>query len=169
VKLSKKTIPQLIASTAAAHGTLFTSRSKTALGASDLHTAGGHPCSKTIGGTSGSKTAAPIKKRRVPPAGPMVGASLEESQDTSLRGPMTQTVVDEILLRLEPHGQSPPASVFGPNPPAVLQTTTPFGAGGGSTVFLRTLQLPLFVLLNDVLTFAAAYFRCSRCWCWRSG
>jgi hypothetical protein len=155
VKLSKKTIPQLIASTAAAHGTLFASRSKATLGASDLLTAGGHPCSKTIGGTSGSKTVAPIKKRRVPPAGPMAGASSEESQDSSLRS--------------EPHGESPPALVFGPNPPAVLQTTTPFGAGGGSTVFLRTLQLPLFVLLNDVLTFAAAYFRCSRCWCWRSG
>jgi hypothetical protein len=136
VKLSKKTIPQLIASTVAAHGTLFASRSKTALGASDLVTAGGHPCSKTIGGTSGSKTATPIKKR-VPPAGTMAGASSEESQDLSLCGPMTQTVVDEILLRSEPHGQSPPASVFGPSPPAVLQTTTPFDAGGGSTVFCR--------------------------------
>jgi hypothetical protein len=33
-------------------------------------------------------------------------------------------------------------------------------------MFLWTLQLRLFVLLNDVLTFAAAYFRCSWCWCW---
>jgi hypothetical protein len=151
MKLNKKTIPHAMVSTTASHGTVLVSGSKTMPGASDLVTVGGHPRSKTIGGTSGSKTTggvlvsmgaadskkvvAPIKQRCVPPTGPMAGASLEESQDSSPRGPTIWTVEPEIPLRSEPHGQSPLASVLGPNPPVALQTTTPFGAGGGSTSF----------------------------------
>jgi hypothetical protein len=57
VKLSKKTIPHAIASAAAAHGTLLAFGLKTMPGALDLVTTAGHPYSKTIRGTSGSKTA----------------------------------------------------------------------------------------------------------------
>jgi hypothetical protein len=67
----------------------------------------------------------------------MAGASSEESQDSSPRGPMIQTVAPKIPMRSEPHGQSPPTLVLGPNPPAMLQATTPFGAGGASTGFCR--------------------------------
>jgi hypothetical protein len=146
-KLSKKTIPHVIASAAAAHGTLLAFGSKTAPGASNLVATGDHPRSKTIGGTSSSKTVGdvlvskgaagskkavtPTKKRRVPPTGPLAGASSKENQDSSLCGTMIRSVVPKIPLRLEPHSQSPPASVLGPNPPAALQTTTPFGAGVG--------------------------------------
>jgi hypothetical protein len=90
VKLSKKTIPCVITFVAPAHDTLLTSRLKTTPGALDLVVAGGHPRSKTIGGTSGSKTAGGILvSKGVPPTGPMAGASLEESQDSSPRGPTT--------------------------------------------------------------------------------
>jgi hypothetical protein len=54
-KLCKKTIPHTIASAADAHGTLLASGSKIVPGALDLVTAGGHPRSKTIGGTSALK------------------------------------------------------------------------------------------------------------------
>jgi hypothetical protein len=135
VKLSKKTIPHMIASAVAAHDTLLAYGSKVVAGVSDLVTVEGHPLSKTIGGSSGSKIAAPVKKHRVPPTGPMARASSEESQNSSPRGTMTQTLAPKILLRSEPCDQSPPASIHRPNPPVVLQTTTPFGAGGGSTCF----------------------------------
>jgi hypothetical protein len=100
--------------------------------------------SKTVGGVlvskgaAGSKKAvAPVKKCRVPPTRPMAEASLEESQDSSPHGPTIHTVAPEIPLRSKPRGQSPPASILGPNPPDVLQTTTPLCAGGVSTGFCR--------------------------------
>jgi hypothetical protein len=163
MKLSKKTIRHMIASMAAARGTILASGSKTAPGASDLVATGGHPRSKTIRGTSGSKTAGgvlvskgaagskkattPIKKHRVPPTGAMAGASSKESQDSLPRGPTIRIVAPEILLRSEPRSQSPPASVLGPNPLAALQTTTPFGAGGASTCFCRLFVIA-FVCVN---------------------
>jgi hypothetical protein len=67
----------------------------------------------------------------------MARASSKESQDSSPRGPMIRTVAPEIPLRSEPHGESPLALILGPNPPAVFQTTTPFGAGEASTCFCR--------------------------------
>jgi hypothetical protein len=164
VKLSKNTIPRAIASTVATHGTLMAFGLKTVPGASDPVAAGGPPSSKTTGGTSSSKSVGgasgfkvtggglvskgaagsrkaimPVKKRRVPPIGPMAGVSLEEFQDSSPRDQTIRTVVPEILLRSEPHGQSPPSSVIRPNPPVVLQTTTPFGVGAPLQVFTDSL------------------------------
>jgi hypothetical protein len=55
-KLSKKTIPHVIASAVATHGTLLASGLKTELGASDPVAAGGPPSSKMTGGTLSSKS-----------------------------------------------------------------------------------------------------------------
>jgi hypothetical protein len=67
----------------------------------------------------------------------MAGVSSEESQDSSSCDRTIQTVVPKIPLRSEARGQSPPASVLRPNPPAALQTITPFGVGGASTGFCK--------------------------------
>jgi hypothetical protein len=150
VKLSKKTIPHTIASAVVAHGTLMASGLKTVPGTSDPVAAEGPQSSKMTEGTSSSKSAggasgfnvtrgglvskgaasskkvvAPVKKRRVPPTGPMAGASSKESQDSSPRAQTVRIVVPKIPLRSEPRGQSPPALILRPNPLA----------GGASTGF----------------------------------
>jgi hypothetical protein len=152
----------VIASAVATHDTLMASGLKTVPGTSDPIAVRGPPSSKTNGGTSSSKSfngalgfkvtggglvskglaglkkvAAHIKKHCDSLTGPMAGASLEESQDSSPLDRTIQIVAPKIPLRSEPHGQSPPALVLRPNPPAALQTTSPFGAGGASTGFCR--------------------------------
>jgi hypothetical protein len=98
----------------------------------------------------------------------LVEISLEESQESSPHGQALRAMAPEVQSRseprgqsLKPHGQSPMASVPRPNPEDSLHIMAPLGAGRVSTGCLR-LYAHLFVLPNDILTFVAACFRCSR-------
>jgi hypothetical protein len=104
LKLSKKIVPRTIATATAVHATLEAPGPKSAAGALGYKIVGGTSSSKPAAGAK--KAFAPVKKRRVPVIGAMVGASLEESQESSPHGQTTRGSTRTTALRSEPCGQS---------------------------------------------------------------
>jgi hypothetical protein len=114
------------------------------------------------------KATTSVRKRIIPTIGVLAEISSEESQESSPHGqafrasaPKVQSRSEACGQSSEPRGRSPTASVLRSNPEASLHIMAPLGAGGVSTGCLR-LCVHLFVLPNDILTFVAACFRCSR-------
>jgi hypothetical protein len=92
----------------------------------------------------------------------MVEASLEESQESSPHNQTTRDSARATAPRPEPCGQSSRASVPDSTPSlepeALLQITMLVGVGGVSTGYSIALFVCLFMLLNGIMTFAAALY-----------